>query len=305
MKILVTGREGQIARSIAARAAAHEGVEIILAGRPELDLLKPETVQSAIVGARPDVVVSAAAYTEVDRAEDDPDQAFAANAAGAEAVAAAAAQIGAAVIHLSTDYVFAGDRQGEYVETDATDPQGVYGRSKLEGEKAVAAANPRHVILRTAWVYSPFGRNFVKTMLRLGADRDIVRIVADQWGNPTAAEDIAEGVLRVAAACSAKSGSGSQFGPGEQLPAYGVFHLAGEGSTSWAGLARHIFTESARLGGPSAQVEEIETADYPTKARRPANSRLSCEKFLRAYGWRPPAWQDSCRRVVERLLSAS
>jgi nucleoside-diphosphate-sugar epimerase len=164
VKVLVTGRDGQVARSLAERAAADPGIEMVSAGRPQLDLLHPETVRSSILAAKPDVVVSAAAYTAVDLAEDEPQQAFAVNAKGAGAVAAAAAEAGAAVIHLSTDYVFSGDKPGEYAETDATDPRNVYGRSKLEGERAVAAANPRHVILRTAWVYSPFGRNYVKTM---------------------------------------------------------------------------------------------------------------------------------------------
>ncbi|MDQ2634763.1 MAG: dTDP-4-dehydrorhamnose reductase [Pseudomonadota bacterium] len=292
MRILVTGRQGQVVRSLAERAAADPGIELVVAGRPQLDLLKPETVRAAILAARPYIVVSAAAYTAVDQAEDEADCAFAINARGAGAVASAAAEIGAAVIHLSTDYVFSGDAPGEYVETDAPDPQSVYGRSKLDGERAVAAANPRHVILRTAWVYSPFGRNFVKTMLGLAGQRDHVRVVADQWGNPTAGADIADGILRIARTVAANGGA----------DLFGTFHLAGTGSTSWAGLARHVFAASAGLGGPSAEVEEIETADYPTKARRPQNSCLSCEKLLAVYGWRPPAWQDSCRAVVARLV---
>lgn len=295
MKILVTGREGQVARSLAECAAAHPQVELVLAGRPQLDLLERETVRTTILAARPDIVVSAAAHTAVDQAEDEPERAFAINAAGAGAVAAAAAEAGAAIIHLSTDYIFSGCSEGEYAETDAPDPQSVYGRSKLEGERAVSAANPRHVILRTAWVYSPFGRNFVKTMLSLASQRDHVRIVADQWGNPTAAADIADGILRIAKTIT----------PDRQPEFCGIFHLAGEGSTSWAGLARHVFAESSRLGGPSARVEEIATADYPTKARRPQNSRLSCKKLLGVYGWRPPEWQESCRAVVARLVGAS
>jgi dTDP-4-dehydrorhamnose reductase len=290
--VLVTGREGQVARSLVECAAAAPAIEIVSVGRPQLDLLEPETVRTAILAARPDVVVSAAAYTAVDNAEDEPEKAFAVNAKGAGAVAAAAAEVDAAVIHLSTDYVFSGDAPGDYTETDATDPQNVYGRSKLEGEKAVASANPRHVILRTAWVYSPFGKNFVKTMLALASQRDHVRVVADQWGNPTAAADIADGILRIAKAVAADRRS----------DLYGVFQLAGQGEANWASFARHVFAESARLGGPSAHVEDVGTADYPTRARRPANSRLSCEKLLDVYGWRPPAWQESCRTVVARLV---
>jgi dTDP-4-dehydrorhamnose reductase len=292
VRVLVTGREGQVARSLVEYAAAVPGIELVAIGRPQLDLLQPETVRSAILAARPEVVVSAAAYTAVDQAEEEAERAFAVNAMGAGAVAAAAAEAGAAVIHLSTDYVFPGNGAGEYAETDATGPQNVYGRSKLEGEKAVAAANPRHVILRTAWVYSPFGKNFVRTMLALASQRDHVRIVADQWGNPTAAADIADGILRIAKTIAADA----------RPESYGIFHLAGEGSTSWAGFARQVFAESASLEGPSAEVEEIATADYPTKARRPQNSRLSCEKLLAVCGWRPPAWQDSCRAVVARLV---
>lgn len=292
MRILVTGREGQVARSLAECVAADADIELMLIGRPRLDLVQPETIRPAILAARPDIVVSAAAYTAVDQAEDEPERAFAINAAGAGAVAAAAAEAGAAIIHLSTDYVFSGELEGERTETDATDPQSVYGRSKLDGEQAVGAANARHVILRTAWVYSPFRKNFAKTMLALARQHDRIRVVADQWGNPTAAADIAQGILRIARAIAAD----------RHPESHGIFHIAGEGGTNWAGFARQVFATSARLGGPSAEVEDIATADYPTKARRPRNSRLSCEKLLRVHGWRPPAWEDSCRTVVERLL---
>ena len=172
MRLLVTGTAGQVARSLLERGAGHRDVEVVALGRPDLDLERPASVRTAIEAARPDIVVSAAAYTAVDKAEDEPDLAYAVNAAGAGAVAAAAAGLGVPVIHLSTDYVFGGDADRPYGETDATAPMGGYGRTKLAGESAVAEANPRHLILRTAWVYSPFGRNFVKTMLRLAADRD-------------------------------------------------------------------------------------------------------------------------------------
>ena len=292
VKILVTGREGQVARSLAERAAGHPAIDLVTASRPELDLVDPETVMSAITAAKPDIVVSAAAYTAVDQAEDEPERAHAINALGAGAVAAAAASVGAAVIHLSTDYVFSGDKEGEYRETDQPDPQGVYGRTKLEGERAVAAANPRHVILRTAWVYSPFGRNFVKTMLGLAGQRDSIRVVADQWGNPTSALDIADGILRIAETIESR----------DRADRFGIFHLAGAGSTNWSGLAKQVFAESRLHGGPFAQVEEIATEDYPTRARRPRNSRLCCEKLWDVYGWRAPDWRVSCRAVVERLV---
>jgi dTDP-4-dehydrorhamnose reductase len=292
MRIFVTGREGQVARSLA--EASHPGVEMVFAGRPEFDLEAPDSIASAIQSARPDVVVSAAAYTAVDKAEDEPERAFAINATGAGAVAEAAAEAGAAIIHLSTDYVFSGDKLGDYDETDETNPLGVYGRSKLAGEHAVAAANSRHVILRTAWVYSPFGRNFVKTMLALAATRDSIRVVADQWGNPTSAADIADGILEIARAL-----------PSHDQSHYGIFHLAGRGRTNWSGFARHVFAVSKGCGGPFAEVEDIGTQDYPTRARRPANSLLSCAKLEHVFGWRPPGWQESCGKVVERLVGAA
>ncbi|KAB2717549.1 dTDP-4-dehydrorhamnose reductase [Brucella intermedia] len=292
MKIAVTGREGQVVQSLLEKASQRADLEVIALGRPELDLAEPETVRSAIEAIEPDVVVSAAAYTAVDLAEDEQELAFAVNAAGAGAVAQAAKNCGVPVIHLSTDYVFAGDADKPYVETDATGPRSVYGSSKLEGERLVAQANPQHIILRTAWVYSPFGKNFVKTMLKLAETRDALSVVADQWGNPTSALDIANGIIRVADHLAATP----------EFSAYGVYHLAGTGDTNWSGFARAIFDESARLGGPAATVTDIATADYPTKAQRPANSRLSMVKFQQAFNWSAPHWQSSLRDVVSRLV---
>lgn len=292
MKILVTGREGQVVRSLLEKASQRPDLDVITLGRPELDLTKPETVHSAIEAMKPDLVVSAAAYTAVDLAEDEQELAFAVNATGAEAVAEAAKTCGVPVIHLSTDYVFAGDADEPYVETDATGPRSVYGRSKLEGERLVARANPQHIILRTAWVYSPFGKNFVKTMLKLAETRDALSVVADQWGNPTSALDIADAIIRVA----------DHLAAAPEFSAYGVYHLAGTGDANWSGFARGIFSESARLGGPTATVADITSADYPTKAARPANSRLSTAKFQRVFNWSAPHWQLSLRDVVARLL---
>lgn len=292
MRILVTGSEGQVARSLAECAATTPDVKLIVAGRPEFDLFDLKTVRSVIVGGKPDIVISAAAYTFVDQAEDEYECAHAINVLGAREVSAAAAEAGAPVIHLSTDYVFGGEKAGAYVETDTTGPNGVYGRTKLDGEAAVANANRRHVILRTAWVFSPFGRNFVKTMLRLAEDRDTVRVVSDQFGNPTSALDIAEGILHIAKAVERT----------ENPVQFGIFHLAGTGGTNWSGLARETFAESRRLGGPWANVEDIFTDEYPTKAKRPANSLLNCEKLWKTYGWRASDWQESCRAVVSRLV---
>ncbi|TJV24025.1 MAG: dTDP-4-dehydrorhamnose reductase [Mesorhizobium sp.] len=291
MRLVVTGRDGQVAASLLEAGQAAAGVEVIAIGRPQLDLARPDTVIEAIAAAKPDIVVSAAAYTAVDQAEDEPDLAFAVNAVGAGKVAQAAARLGVPVIHLSTDYVFDGTKDAAYVETDATAPRSVYGASKLAGEQAVASANPRHLILRTAWVYSPFGKNFVKTMLRLAADRDEIAVVADQWGNPTSALDIADAILHAAA--QLHEGAGTS----------GIYHLAGTGETNWSGFARHILDTSRVLGGPWARVRDIATMDYPTKARRPANSRLSSAKFAAAFGWNAPEWRQSTEAVVRRLLA--
>ncbi|TGQ66907.1 MAG: dTDP-4-dehydrorhamnose reductase [Mesorhizobium sp.] len=293
MRLLVTGREGQVATSLLEAGQRHADVDVIAIGRPELDLAKPETVIDAIAAGKPDIVVSAAAYTAVDQAEDEPDQAFAVNAAGAGKVAQAAARLGVPVIHLSTDYVFDGTKRDAYLETDQTAPRSVYGASKLAGEEAVAAANPRHLILRTAWVYSPFGKNFVKTMLRLAADRDEISVVADQWGNPTSALDIADAVLHAAA----------RLHGGRDFTAFGTYHLAGTGETNWSGLARHVLAASQANDGPWARVRDIATQDYPTKARRPANSRLSSAKFTTRFGWTAPDWRNSTEQVVRRILS--
>lgn len=295
MRLVVTGREGQVAASLLEAGQARAGVEVIAIGRPELDLANPDTVIDAIAAAKPDIVVSAAAYTAVDQAEDEPDLAFAVNAVGAGKVAQAAARLDVPVIHLSTDYVFDGSKDGAYVETDLTAPLGVYGASKLAGEQAVAAANPRHLILRTAWVYSPFGKNFVKTMLRLAADRDEISVVADQWGNPTSALDIADAILHATAMLHGDKNFG----------AFGAYHLAGTGETSWSGFARHILDTSRVFGGPWARVRDIATMDYPTKARRPANSRLSTARFATAFGWTAPDWRDSTGRVVRRLVDGT
>ncbi|WP_273792598.1 dTDP-4-dehydrorhamnose reductase [Brucella anthropi] len=292
MKILVTGREGQVVQSLLEKASQRPDLEVIALGRPELDLTKPDTVRRAMEAIKPDLVVSAAAYTAVDLAEDEQELAFMVNAIGAEAVAEAAKACGVPIIHLSTDYVFAGDADEPYVETDVTGPCSVYGSSKLEGERLVAQANPQHIILRTAWVYSPFGKNFVKTMLKLAETRDALSVVSDQWGNPTSALNIADAIIQVADHLAATP----------DFSTYGVYHLVGTGDTNWSGFARTIFSESAKLGGPTATVTDIATADYPTKAARPANSRLSTVKFQKMFNWSAPHWQSSLRDVVVRLV---
>lgn len=293
--LLVTGRDGQLAHAIRA-ALPDAGWDVVAIGRPEADLERPETVAEAVRRTRPAVVVSAAAYTAVDKAEDEPDRAHVVNAVAPGLIAAAAADVGAPVIHFSTDYVFDGTKRSPYVETDPTAPIGVYGATKLAGEIAVSAANSRHVIIRTAWVASPVGSNFVRTMLRLAAERPALRVVADQIGAPNFAADLAGAVHTIAA--------GLISSPRPDGERFGVFHLTGEGETSWHGFAEAIVAGAARRGGRAVPVEPIATADYPTRARRPAYSRLSSDKIARTYGVRLPHWRASLETCLDVLLGA-
>ncbi len=292
MRIAVTGTTGQLVRSLLAADAA--SVEVVAIGRPELDLAQPTDIRATLARAGADCIVNAAAYTAVDKAESEPGLAMAVNGTGAGAIAAAAAALGLPLIQISTDYVFDGAHPRPWREDDETGPLGAYGRSKLAGEQAVAAAGDNHAILRTAWVYSPFGANFVKTMLRLAESRDELGVVADQVGSPTYAPDLADAVIAVAKALVTNPKDASLRG---------IFHAAGSGETSWAGLAQAVFAASAQLGGPTARVKPITTTQYPTPARRPANSRLDCSRLAARYGLRLPPWQDSVRACVAELLA--
>ena len=294
MRIVVTGKEGQVSRSIAASGSAM-GLEVVAVGRPELDLAEPESVLPALAAARPDAIISAAAYTAVDRAETEPDLAHRINGAGAGAVAAAAARLGVPLLHLSTDYVFDGSKVGAYVETDETRPISVYGASKLEGERLVARAHANHAIFRTAWIYSPYGTNVLRTMLRLGETRTSISVVADQRGCPTSAEDIARALL-IAARRMVEDGSATYRG---------LFHLTAASQASWADFAAAIF-DAARLSGRSpVQVIPISSDEYPSPVRRPCNSTLSGEKLRQAFGLVLPDWRISTRKVVDTLLRDS
>ncbi|WP_370677661.1 dTDP-4-dehydrorhamnose reductase [Pleomorphomonas sp. PLEO] len=292
-RILVTGTDGQVVGSLLEKAATRTDIELLPIGRPELDLAATDKIAPAIEALRPDVILSVAAYTAVDAAESDEATALAVNGTAVGEIGKAAARLGVPVVHLSTDYVFSGDKPSPYVESDPTGPLSAYGRTKLAGELALATATANHAILRTAWVYSPFGKNFVKTMLRLGETRDSLGVVADQIGNPTSALDIADGLLKVA---------GNLIASGD--PALrGIFHMTGDGETSWAGFAAEIFRLSAALGGKSVTVDPIPTSAYPTPAKRPGNSRLDCGKIERLHGVRLPNWQGSTERVVRRLVA--
>lgn len=290
MRIAVTGQHGQVALSLA-ECGSRQGIDVVLLGRPALDLEKPNTIRDALAAARPDVVVNAAAYTAVDKAESEPELAKLINGVAAGLVADVSRDVGVPVIQLSTDYVFDGTKSSHYLETDDVGPIGVYGASKLAGELAVAAANPRHVILRTAWVYSPFGHNFVKTMLRLAATRDELSVVADQQGCPTYAPDIAEAVIAIALRLTQRTDETH----------FGIFNLSGSGEATWAEFAEEIFRLSALRGGPAPRVRRIATKDYPTPARRPGNSRLDGAKLYRIYGLRLPDWRESLAQCMKRL----
>jgi len=292
VKVLVTGALGQVAQSMMAAGSPHQ---VIAVGRPDLDIAKIETVHRQIAATKPDVVVNAAAYTAVDKAESEPDAAWAVNRDGADNIARATAEAGLPVVQISTDYVYSGTKAGLYVENDETVPMGVYGRSKLAGEEAVAAANPHHLILRTAWVFSPYGHNFAKTMLRLAETRPELGVVDDQHGSPTYAPHLADAILAIVSAIEQRS---------RDAIAWGVYNLAGAGETTWCGLAREIFARSAAAGGPSAYVKAITTADYPTPARRPANSRLDCSKSKAAFGVELPHWTSGVGECVTALLAA-
>jgi dTDP-4-dehydrorhamnose reductase len=296
MRLYVIGAEGQVARALREAAAAHADIAFGCGARPDVDLLRPESIEQALDAFKPDIVINPAAYTAVDRAEAEPDQAFALNRDGAVAVATAAARLGVPIMQLSTDYVYDGRKPAPYVETDPVNPQGVYGRSKLAGEIAVAAANAKHIILRTAWVYAPFGNNFVRTMLRLASERDGLRVVDDQQGCPTYAPDIATAILRIAQTMH-RSGWHDSYG--------GVTHLAGPDAMTWCAFARRIMAELTAQGGRAVPVEAIATADYPTPAVRPANSRLSTIRLAEIFDVELPSLDISLANCMARLRAPS
>lgn len=292
MRVAVTGRHGQIARALCERAT-FAGATIVTLARPEIDLLLPGGISAALSAAHADIVVNAAAYTSVDLAETDAETVNAINVTGAGAVAAAARSWSLPVIHLSTDYVFDGLLNRPYVEDDAASPVNCYGLSKLAGEDAVVAANPDHAILRTGWVYSPFGKNFLRTMLATAVNRNEISVVADQIGAPTSAFDIADGILTVAS---------NMLGNPRNTEMRGKFHMTASGEATWADFAEAIFLASRTAGGPSAQVRRIETGNYPTPAKRPAHSRLDSTKLAKVHGVVLPHWQDALPACINRLV---
>lgn len=281
VKLLLTGYKGQVGHCLLKQAQAL-GWSVLAVDRDELDITDKSAVFAKTEAFAPHVIINAAAHTAVDRAETDVENSYAINRDGAAFLAQAATEVGAVMLHISTDYVFAGDKEGLYVESDPVDPQGVYGSSKLAGELAVAEYCPQHLILRTAWVFGEHGNNFVKTMLRLGRQRDSLGVVADQCGGPTYAGDIATALLTMA-----EQALRADFSD------WGTYHFAGEPHVSWHGFASAIFDAGMVQGLLEHRplVSPIATADYPTPAKRPANSRLDCSRIHSVFGIMPSNWQ--------------
>lgn len=290
IKALVIGsKTGQVARELS--KLDEPGFAIELRGRPDVDLARPQTLEAALSASRADIVINAGAYTAVDQAEREPEIARAINGDGAGALARACASAGLPLIHLSTDYVFDGEKTSPYGEADATAPLNAYGASKLEGEQRIIASSARHVILRTSWVHAAHGRNFVRTMLRLARSRERISVVADQIGRPTYAAHLAIAIRDIAARLL--------LDPSAQT---GIFHLTESGEPcSWRQFAQTIFEASQVRGGPYAIAEPVTTLSYPTPARRPAYAVLDCSRIASAYGLTMPGWREGVEACVESI----
>lgn len=302
MRLLIAGWHGQLARALVEVAPSRPEITALAVGRPALDICEPVSIARNLASFRPDVVINTAAWTEVDRAEAEPEACYRLNRDGARLLAHEAARLGAAIIHLSSDHVFDGRKPAPYVEDDATAPLSVYGRSRLDGEAAVARANPRHVIVRTSWMYGPTGRNFVRSMVqRALAGETRLRIVDDHVGTPTYAPHLAEAVLEIARQVATGQASGTDAGSGP----WGIHHAAGAGEASWHGLASEVFSVMARHGRAVPAVEAITARDWPTAAARPANARLACGRLERGLGIRLPDWRQGVAACVPRLLDAA
>ena len=285
MKILVFGRIGQLGSALA--EVLSDCYETRFIDQPELDLTAPESVRDHVQTYQPSIVINAAAYTAVDRAETEPELAHIINARAPGSLACACDEVGAVLIHYSTDYVFDGTASVPYTETAAVAPAGVYGHSKLAGEIAVAGATQRHVILRTAWLYSAVGHNFVKTMLKLANTGQPIRVVADQIGSPTYAQDLARATRRIIEVLNSS-----------REDCFGLYHVTNTGTTSWYGLAQEIFRLTAQL---DVVVQPISTEEYPTPAPRPAYTVLDCSKLERVFGLTLPSWRDALARCIDSL----
>lgn len=296
-RLLVTGASGQVGGELT-RTLAPYG-EVVAPPRPELNLADPTSIRACIRAIRPRWIVNAAAYTAVDRAESEPDLAFAINAEAIRVIGEEASAQNAGVIHFSTDYVFNGQGTLPYTEVDSTGPLGVYGASKLAGEQALLRANPASLIFRTSWVFGATGKNFLRTILSLARNREQLRIVGDQHGAPTWSRDLARLAARAIAMCE------SQEPDAQPVPSIfaGTYHAAAAGETTWAAFAEEAIRQS-RQREPAvrfASVETIATGEYPTPAKRPANSRLSGEKLNRVFGWQMMDWREALAQVIAEL----
>jgi len=291
MTVLVTGLGGQLGTALAA-AASDAGIPVSLVGQPTFEFDRPETITRAFAQASPDLVINTAAYTAVDAAETDAEAAFCANRDGPALLAGLCRAADVPLIHVSTDYVFDGTKGAPYLETDPVAPLGVYGASKLAGERAVLESGARALVVRTSWLYSDTGRNFVRTMLAASRRTRSLRVVGDQKGCPTTAADLAAALLAIAARIKAE---------GWQERFVGVVHAAGTGSTTWHGLALALFEEATRHGVSAPDIVPIRTDEWPTPTRRPADSRLDCTRLADVFGVTLPPWRDGLRRTVDRL----
>ena len=295
MTILIAGANGQLGRALMQLGSTTQtpatGMDL-----PELDITDPERLAADFSRISPAVVINAAAYTDVDGAEADPETAFRVNAEGAAHLAKCCAASGAWLIHISTDYVFDGSRASPWKESDPIAPLGVYGQSKAEGEKRVRKALDAHIIVRTSWLYGIYGRNFVKTMLRLAARQKPVRVVADQFGSPTCAEDLAAAIFDIIR-CLRRQDR-------DKRRSRGTYHYCNRGVTSWFAFAAEIFRLAGQFSGnPPPKVEAVTTAQYPTAARRPAYSALDCTRIEKTFGIIAPTWQESIHKTVKNLLN--
>src|SRR5215471_10447941 len=291
MRFLLLGGTGQVGEEFRTLAFPND-VEVVAPTRAALELEDPRAIARMIAAEPWSAVINAAAYTDVDRAESEEAAAFAVNAEAPARLATETARRGIPLVHISTDYVFDGRKGAPYVEQDVAAPLNAYGRSKLAGERAVCAGNPRHVVVRTSWLYSPHGHNFVKTILRLAAERDRLSVVADQRGCPTAARDVARACLDIALRCASNP---------EQAP-YGTYHFAGGGEATWFEFASTIVAMAANRTGRSPPVVPIRTTDYPTPAIRPEDTRLDCTAIARTFGFEPPPWRQALAETIDRLM---
>ena len=289
MKVLVIGANGQLGRELSMKGK-EQGFDIIPLDLPGFDITDPSAVKKGVNQAGVSLVINAAAYTAVDQAESEPELAFAVNCDGLAHLASSCVEVGIPLIHISTDYVFDGSKKGPYFETDRVYPLGVYGRSKAAGETEVRDHLRKHIILRTAWLYGVHGQNFVKTVLRLGREKEVLRVVTDQYGCPTYAADLAEAILAIAV----------QIGEGRNI-SWGTYHYCGKGVTTWHGFAEAIFDLAKQNDSLMVKkVVPITTAEYPTPAKRPANSVLDCSLITRHFGISSRQWQESLANMINR-----